>query len=635
MTLTLLLCANLADARWASKEDASFIRHINKMEIEVNADGTFSYIHEFEDEVLKESARRSAGSFRTGYNSNTSTFTVIEANTINGGKKIPVEQKYIQDKPLASTGKGFDEIRQVLIAFPKVDIGSRIRLKYRINTNQVPFAGFYSNTFVFGNNRYDKKNSIHIKSKMKLIVAKHDPGNYVLLSKWKRKDIYNYKIELRRPIYRRIVDEELASVDGSFYPWVDIASTSHWESMVAPVVSTYENIISSPIPKIFSSILTTAKKMKKGPEQVNHVTSMISEKIHYLGDWRPINGGHVPRPLTTIAKTGFGDCKDMSALVSALLRQLGYKASVGFIYRDWNPTHSPTKLPRVAAFNHAVVWANDGDKDYWLDPTNLASFSEGIYEDIIDRPSLVIDPAKVRLVRTPKATPTDSKIEADTIVTIDPKAHSYQVSGSLGYSGRAAIPYTGATLNSSKKSIDYRIISTLGQPGRMESWKVGDYDLSSRIVKDLNIRFIYTEKDAEFRTSAGPAFPLTSNWFVKTMLAKTKNRVSNLFLGQPISYRRRIRIRNVDIVGKKDTLSCEIKSQWADISRDLKIEKNAIVVVDNIVIKQKEIPNASLRSKQFAVIRQKIRRCFDGSAIIYRSKTKAVLTKRKSCRIFG
>lgn len=621
------LCTLNAEARWASKEDASFIRHLNKMDIQVSKDGTFSYVHEFEDEILKDSARRSAGSFRTGYNSNTSTFTVIEAFTINDGKKIPVEPKYIQDKPLASTGKGFDEIHQVLIAFPKVDIGSRIRLKYRIDTNQIPFSSFYSDTFVFGSSRYDKTSSIHIDSEMPLIVREHDPGNFVSLSKWKRKGRYHYKIELRKPIYKRIIDEELVSVDGNFYPWVDVASTEKWEKMVAPVVKTYEDIVSSSIPSVFSEVLQQARKMPKGTKQINFVTSQISEKIHYLGDWRPINGGHIPRPLATIADTGFGDCKDMSALVAALLRQLGYEANVAFIYRDWNPILSPTNLPRVSAFNHAVVWAKDNKETYWLDPTNMASFAEGVYEDIIDRPALIIDPKNTRLVHTPKGTPKDSEIKADTLVSIDPKKQRYQVSGSLSYSGRAAIPYTGATLNSSKQSIDYRIISTLGQPGRMESWQVGDYDLSSRIVKDLNIRFIYVETDAEFRTSAGPAFPLTSNWFVKTLLAKTQDRVSNLFLGQPITYSRQIRIKNVDIVGDEDTLSCEISSPWADMSRELKVEKNAILVVDKVTIKQKEIPNASLRSKSFAAVQRKIRQCFDGSAIIYRPKSKAVLTK--------
>lgn len=616
-----------SEARWAVKEDASFVRHKNSIEIEVKEDGTFTFVHEFEDEILKDKARRSAGSFRTAYNSNTSSFTILEAKTINKETEIPVEKKYIQDKPLASTGEGFDEIRQVMIAFPKVDIGSRIRLRYRIETTQVPFANFYSETFIFGSSHLELNKSVHIKSKRPLNVAENDPENYVSVSKWKMRGFHHVKLELRKSVYKRIVDEELVSIDGTFFPWVDIATSEKWEEMVDPVLPKYEKIIASKIPDLFAGIVDDARKLKRGVEQINFVTSKVTNKVHYLGDWRPINGGHVPRDLATVASTGFGDCKDMSALVSAILRQLGYKSNVALVFRGWNPIHSPTQLPRVAAFNHAIVWANDGNRDYWLDPTNLASFADGIPEDIIDRPALILDMKKTRMARTPKAKPEGSVISSVSTIKIDSKAHRYGVGGKLTYKGRAAIPYTGATLNSSKKSIDYRIISTLGETSRMESWKVGDYDLSSRIVKDLDIAFYYTEKDAEYRTSAGPAFPLSSNWFVKTLLVKTQDRVANLFLGQPITYNRSIRLKNLDMVGSKESLTCEIDSPWAHLSRQLEIKKNAIHVVDHVTIKQKEIPNAALRSKRFLAFQRKIRRCFDGSAIIYRPKAKAVLTK--------
>ncbi len=417
----ILFCFASAEARWASKDDAAFIRHLDRHEIYVKKDGTFSSEYEFEDEILKDSARRSAGSFRTGYNSNSTEFTVVEAKTINGSTAIPVEKKYIQDKPLASTGKGFDEIRQILIAFPKVDIGSRIRMKYKTETKQVPFEGFFSESVVFGSSHFAKKKVVRIRSELPLIIKKHDPEKYLSISRWKKKGIYHLKIELRRPIYKRIVDEELASIDGSFYPWVDIATTNKWDKMIASVIDQYDAIISKEIPDSYTDLLKEAKKIPNGPKQINYVTSQMAKRIHYMGDWRPINGGHVPRPLATIAETGFGDCKDMSSLLTAILRKLGYTANVAFIYRSWNPIFSPTNLPRILAFNHAVVHAKEGNKSYWLDPTNTVSFANGIFEDIIDRPALIVDKENSRLVKVPAGVAQGSVIEAKTTVTIRPK----------------------------------------------------------------------------------------------------------------------------------------------------------------------------------------------------------------------
>lgn len=614
-------------ARWSTPEDANYIREYETLDINVNADGTFSAVHEFEDKILKEPARRQAGTFRTAYNSNSSKFEILEAKTINDGVETPVAAKYIQDKPLASTGKGFDEIRQVLIAFPKVDIESRIHAKMKITTTQIPFANFFSDSFLFGNSRYEKKKRITIQSKLPLFVESFDPEGILTISKWKREGNYYVKIELRRPIYRDILDEEVVSVDGNFFPWVDVATTDKWEEMIRPVLSTYESIISATIPESFADIVTKAKSKQNTIAQVNFVTSQISERVHYLGDWRPINGGHVPRSLATIADSGFGDCKDMSALLAALLRNLGYTANVAFVFRGWNPVFSPTNLPQISAFNHAIVRAQKGDAVFWLDPTNLASFASGVFEDIIDRPTLVVDSNSPRMTRTPKAEPKTSVITADSTVDIDVKKRSYMVQGALSYAGRAAIPYTGATLNSSKQSIDYRIISSIGQAERMASWEVGKYDLSSREVRDLNIKFKYTENDAEYVTSAGPAFPLVTNWFVRRLLVPIKDRVSNLFLGQPLTYTNTIHLRNIELVGSLDTLGCSITSPWANLSRDLVIDHGQITVTEKVTVLQDTITNAVLKSQPYASFQRKIRRCFDGSALIYRPKRGAKLSE--------
>ena len=113
------------------------------------------------------------------------------------------------------------------------------------------------------------------------------------------------------------------------------------------------------------------KKIKTNPEdQIDFIVSSLIEKIRYLGDWRPIKGGHIPRSLSVIAKSSFGDCKDLSVSLAAILRKIGFKAQVALIYRDY-AHHKSNEFTwsNMAAFNHAIVRAEINNKIYWLDAT--------------------------------------------------------------------------------------------------------------------------------------------------------------------------------------------------------------------------------------------------------------------------
>jgi transglutaminase-like putative cysteine protease len=79
-------------------------------------------------------------------------------------------------------------------------------------------------------------------------------------------------------------------------------------------------------------------------------------------------GGYIPRSLEEIWRTRFGDCKDSSRLLAALLQRLGVEACPalantvqGWVIKD-GPAH-----PR--AFDHCIVRARVGGQTYWLDPT--------------------------------------------------------------------------------------------------------------------------------------------------------------------------------------------------------------------------------------------------------------------------
>jgi transglutaminase-like putative cysteine protease len=79
-------------------------------------------------------------------------------------------------------------------------------------------------------------------------------------------------------------------------------------------------------------------------------------------------GGYVPRSVEEIWRTRFGDCKDASRLLAALLGRLGVQACPALVntVQGWDIKDGPAH-PR--AFDHCIVRARIGGQTYWLDGT--------------------------------------------------------------------------------------------------------------------------------------------------------------------------------------------------------------------------------------------------------------------------
>lgn len=93
---------------------------------------------------------------------------------------------------------------------------------------------------------------------------------------------------------------------------------------------------------------------------------LVQRELRYLtvgiGD-----GGYVPRSIGEIWRTRFGDCKDASRLLTALLRRLGLVACPALVNTavGWTLDESP---PHVGAFDHCIVRLSLGGRSWWLDP---------------------------------------------------------------------------------------------------------------------------------------------------------------------------------------------------------------------------------------------------------------------------
>lgn len=79
-------------------------------------------------------------------------------------------------------------------------------------------------------------------------------------------------------------------------------------------------------------------------------------------------GGFRPRPLADIWRTRYGDCKDGSLLLTAVLRALGLDAVCALVNTVGGEDLAETP-PNAVAFDHCIVRVRLDGASYWLDGT--------------------------------------------------------------------------------------------------------------------------------------------------------------------------------------------------------------------------------------------------------------------------
>jgi tetratricopeptide (TPR) repeat protein/transglutaminase-like putative cysteine protease len=94
---------------------------------------------------------------------------------------------------------------------------------------------------------------------------------------------------------------------------------------------------------------------------------LVQQRVRYVALLMG-QGGYVPAPAEATWSRRFGDCKAKTALLLAILHDLGIRAEPVLV----NPILGDAiadQLPMIGLFNHVLVRAHIGAKDYWLDGT--------------------------------------------------------------------------------------------------------------------------------------------------------------------------------------------------------------------------------------------------------------------------
>lgn len=102
-------------------------------------------------------------------------------------------------------------------------------------------------------------------------------------------------------------------------------------------------------------------------ERAAMAVKLVQEEVSYLLDGLD-GGNYLPQAADQTWAVRYGDCKAKTVLLLAMLREMGI-ASEAVLVSTQAGDAVPEVLPLPAAFDHVIVHAKIGGKDYWLDGT--------------------------------------------------------------------------------------------------------------------------------------------------------------------------------------------------------------------------------------------------------------------------
>ena len=182
------------------------------------------------------------------------------------------------------------------------------------------------------------------------------------------------------------------------WPQVRFSTAASWQA----VATRYNSIVEDKLAGIDVSSYISALKAKKLDRAalIQAVVEQLHKDVRYTG----IEFGQssiVPHTPTEVLHSHYGDCKDKSTLLVAMLRAVGVPAYVALLHAGPAFDVSP-ELPGFGMFDHAIVYVPGPTRaqDLWIDATDEFARIDALHPNDQGRLALIVKPDTTGLTAT-------------------------------------------------------------------------------------------------------------------------------------------------------------------------------------------------------------------------------------------
>jgi hypothetical protein len=610
LSLIFLATAPSAHARWMTTKEAGSVVEKFLVDVHVQKSGAWTEEVDYTVRVQAEDAKTSSSIFNIEYNSFTDKVDVLEAYTLNGGNKIPVDPSAIEDRDKGEA-RDYDAMKVRSVVFPQVEIGSRLHIKYRTTTQKPLLADRWSDEVSLFPSVFVENFRLHVQSERPLYFNVQDPMGVLKVKQPKPSEI---EARNRKPLPGWVTGEK----DPYFHPasttqlW--ISTHKDWREFLSGLNQDFEKVQAAGVPARLQPWLKEVSAKKTTEEKILTLMEKMSHDFRYFGDWRRHNGGLVPRSLTEIEKSRYGDCKDLASLLTSMLRALKIPANVALVRRGENPwgTEPDYDLPAASRFNHAIVRVQLEGKELFLDATNpVASLVP--FPDISGRPAYILDPKGAFFTRLPPSTSKDFQHLHDFQYRFRGEDTEVRVSAEL----KKLAPYRIANelFMSPRSEVLTNTLEYFSEGQEVKSFHYIKEPQSGRALQDMKMALDYDSGRVTYNAGKG-AFFVIPDGYLNAAFYETAERESDMKLGdEPFVFKGVRRLKDTRLA-QDVPAPCRVDSDWMTLERTVAVEGHDVVISQSVDLKKAFIQKAEFRSPAFKKLQDESKRCFYRSGVL-------------------
>lgn len=403
-------------------------RHIK---IFVNADGT-SVTEWYEvTTLLTETGIDWYGEETATFSTSRQDLEIVDAFTEHlDGQRFELQDKAIRLVEADSAGDStYSDRKSYVLIFPNLKPGVKTHYRTRLVEHTPLHAGHYFDTFLF---------PMSILYGEVTIELNHDPGIDLQIEVPERKPAitvqklpngedgmirYRFQYANHEPI--DVESDTVASLD--IAPYVRISSLG---SMLeeAKLYQAAANDKEKPSPEIRALADEITLGITDPKAQARAIYNWVATQIRYVGIYLG-NGGIIPNDADEILRHRYGDCKDHSTLLVALLNAKGIEAESAMI--NAGDAYTLPRLGDIYPINHVITYLPTWD--LYVDSTDRHASFGMLSNDTSDKPTVL--GKSERYHRTPKSSSKMSRISSQVGMSISDNGDIY---------GAASITATGS-----------------------------------------------------------------------------------------------------------------------------------------------------------------------------------------------
>lgn len=431
----------------------------------VQADGRYTKEQVEEVQINTDQGVKERGQFHMSFSSTLQALEVLQAYTITkDGKRINVQPSEIreQQSPASAGAPMFDDHKVKVVVFPAVEIGARLGIHTRMTQKTPLFKGHFYDLQAAWPQVEFKSFEVTVKApkSMKLQVAANkmnggevpseDPVQQVW--KWSQQNVKASPPEMAATSpHERIPHVAMTS----FASYADAAKA--YLERAQP-----KSAVTPGIQKLADDITCG---MTDRRQQAQALYQWVNHNIRYVAIFLGF-GGVVPHEAQAIADARYGDCKDKTTLLQALLSAKGIASSTALINATdvyWLPSIA---MP-TTAFNHAITYIPEFN--LFVDATPGKAMFGTLSPQLLGKHALVIQNAKgePEMMKVPYGESGTHAVQIDTVLELNNQG---QITGRSKIQSKGAMDLLARQIMSSlppgvEPQVASQLLAMTGQSG--------------------------------------------------------------------------------------------------------------------------------------------------------------------------